>query len=177
MAIERVVSGMRPTGSLHLGHYNGVLKNWVDLQHELECLFFVADWHALTTHYDAPEIIEKNVTSMVIDWLAAGVDPANATIFIQSKVPEHAELHTLLSMITPLELVRASANIQRSTRKVIFKRFIDLWVPRLPIASKCRYFDLSSNASTCRRRSGSTYRIYKRGGKALQSFVWKRKGF
>ena len=102
MAIERVVSGMRPTGSLHLGHYNGVLKNWVDLQHELECLFFVADWHALTTHYDAPEIIEKNVTSMVIDWLAAGVDPANATIFIQSKVPEHAELHTLLSMITPL---------------------------------------------------------------------------
>jgi len=102
MAIERVVSGMRPTGSLHLGHYNGVLKNWVDLQHELECLFFVADWHALTTHYDSPEIIEKNVTSMVIDWLAAGVDPANATIFIQSKVPEHAELHTLLSMITPL---------------------------------------------------------------------------
>jgi len=66
MAIERVVSGMRPTGSLHLGHYNGVLKNWVDLQHELECLFFVADWHALTTHYDAPEIIEKNVTSMVL---------------------------------------------------------------------------------------------------------------
>ena len=102
MAIERVVSGMRPTGSLHLGHYNGVLKNWVHLQHELECLFFVADWHALTTHYDSPEIIEKNVTSMVIDWLAAGVDPANATIFIQSKVPEHAELHTLLSMITPL---------------------------------------------------------------------------
>ena len=102
MAIERVVSGMRPTGSLHLGHYNGVLKNWVDLQHEFECLFFVADWHALTTHYDSPEIIEKNVTSMVIDWLAAGVDPANATIFIQSKVPEHAELHTLLSMITPL---------------------------------------------------------------------------
>jgi len=69
MAIERVVSGMRPTGSLHLGHYNGVLKNWVDLQHELECLFFVADWHALTTHYDAPEIIEKNVTSMVMTGL------------------------------------------------------------------------------------------------------------
>ena len=102
MAIERVVSGMRPTGSLHLGHYNGVLKNWVNLQHESECLFFVADWHALTTHYDDPEIIEKNVWDMVIDWLAAGIDPALATVFIQSKVPEHAELHTLLSMITPL---------------------------------------------------------------------------
>ncbi len=102
MAIERVLSGMRPTGNLHLGHYNGVLKNWIKLQHEQECLFFVADWHALTTHYDTPEIIEESVWEMVIDWLAAGVDPANATIFIQSKVPEHAELHTLLSMITPL---------------------------------------------------------------------------
>ena len=102
MAIERVISGMRPTGNLHLGHYNGVLKNWINLQHEFECLFFVADWHALTTHYDSPEIIEENVWEMVVDWLAAGVDPVTATIFIQSKVPEHAELHTLLSMITPL---------------------------------------------------------------------------
>jgi tryptophanyl-tRNA synthetase len=93
---------MRPTGNLHLGHYNGVLKNWIRLQHEQECLFFVADWHALTTHYDTPEIIEESVWEMVIDWLAAGVDPASATIFIQSRVPEHAELHTLLSMITPL---------------------------------------------------------------------------
>jgi tryptophanyl-tRNA synthetase len=93
---------MRPTGNLHLGHYNGVLKNWIKLQHEHECLFFVADWHALTTHYDTPEIIEESVWEMVIDWLAAGVDPANSTIFIQSRVPEHAELHTLLSMITPL---------------------------------------------------------------------------
>ena len=102
MAIERVISGMRPTGNLHLGHFNGVLKNWINLQHEFECLFFVADWHALTTHYDSPEIIEENVWEMVVDWLAAGVDPATATIFIQSKVPELAELHTLLSMITPL---------------------------------------------------------------------------
>ena len=102
MAIERVLSGMRPTGNLHLGHYNGVLKNWLKLQHEHECLFFVADWHALTTHYDTPEIIEESVWEMVIDWLAAGIDPANATIFIQSRVPEHAELFTLLSMITPL---------------------------------------------------------------------------
>ena len=102
MFADRVLSGMRPTGSLHLGHYHGVLKNWVEMQQEFECLFFVADWHALTTHYDTPQIIEQNVWDMVIDWLAAGVDPARATLFIQSRVPEHAELHLLLSMITPL---------------------------------------------------------------------------
>jgi tryptophanyl-tRNA synthetase len=102
MFADRVLSGMRPTGSLHLGHYHGVLKNWVEMQHQYECLFFVADWHALTTHYDTPQIIEQNVWDMVIDWLAAGVDPSQATLFIQSRVPEHAELHLLLSMITPL---------------------------------------------------------------------------
>jgi tryptophanyl-tRNA synthetase len=102
MFADRVLSGMRPTGSLHLGHYHGVLKNWVEMQHKYECLFFVADWHALTTHYDTPQVIEQNVWDMVIDWLAAGVDPAQATLFIQSRVPEHAELHLLLSMITPL---------------------------------------------------------------------------
>lgn len=102
MYAERVLSGMRPTGHLHLGHYHGVLKNWIKLQHEYECLFFVADWHALTTHYDSPMTIEKHVWDMVIDWLAAGVDPAQATLFIQSRVPEHAELHLLLSMSTPL---------------------------------------------------------------------------
>jgi tryptophanyl-tRNA synthetase len=93
---------MRPTGRLHLGHYHGVLKNWLDLQHEYECFFFVADWHALTTHYDDPSIIPDSVWDMVVDWLAAGVSPDSATLFIQSRVPEHAELHLLLSMITPL---------------------------------------------------------------------------
>jgi tryptophanyl-tRNA synthetase len=102
MFADRVLSGMRPTGSLHLGHYHGVLKNWVQMQNEYECLFFVADWHALTTHYDTPHIIEQSVWDMVVDWLAAGVNPARATLFIQSRVPEHAELHLLLSMITPL---------------------------------------------------------------------------
>ncbi|OGA34205.1 MAG: tryptophan--tRNA ligase, partial [Betaproteobacteria bacterium RIFCSPLOWO2_12_61_14] len=99
---QRVVSGMRPTGMLHLGHYHGAIKNWVRLQSEYPCLFFVADWHALTTHYDTPEVIEQHVWDMVIDWLAAGIDPAQAVLFIQSRIPEHAELHTLLSMITPL---------------------------------------------------------------------------
>jgi tryptophanyl-tRNA synthetase len=102
MFVNRVLSGMRPTGALHLGHYHGVLKNWIRLQHEHECLYFVADWHALTTHYDTPDVIEQHVWDMVIDWLAAGVDPAQATLFIQSRVPEHAELHLLLSMVTPL---------------------------------------------------------------------------
>ncbi len=102
MYAERVLSGMRPTGRLHIGHYHGALKNWVRLQNEMPCLFFVADWHALTTAYDGVEIIEKSVWEMVIDWLAAGVDPNQSTIFIQSRVPEHAELHLLLSMMCPL---------------------------------------------------------------------------
>ncbi len=98
----RVLSGMRPTGRLHLGHYHGVLKNWIRLQSEYECFFFIADWHALTTHYETPQVIEDSVWEMVIDWLAAGVDPEAATLFAQSRVPQHAELHVLLSMITPL---------------------------------------------------------------------------
>ena len=102
MFSERVLSGMRPTGALHLGHYHGVLKNWIRLQSEYPCFFFVADWHALTTHYESPEIIQSSVWEMVIDWLAAGVDPSQATLFIQSKVPEHAELFLLLAMGIPL---------------------------------------------------------------------------
>ena len=93
---------MRPTGALHLGHYHGALKNWVRLQSEMECYYFVADWHALTTHYESREVIEKNVYEMVIDWLAAGLDPQQCTIFLQSRLPEHAELFTLLAMGTPL---------------------------------------------------------------------------
>lgn len=100
---QRVVSGMRPTGPLHLGHYHGVLKNWIQLQHEYECFFFVADWHALTTHYEEDvTLMGGYAKEMVVDWLAAGVDPGRATIFIQSHIVQHAELHVLLSMITPL---------------------------------------------------------------------------
>ncbi|MDD9958184.1 MAG: tryptophan--tRNA ligase [Gammaproteobacteria bacterium] len=99
---QRVLSGMRPTGQLHLGHLHGVLKNWVKLQHEYECFFFVADWHALTTHYGEPSLFGENTIDMVIDWLAVGVNPGAAALFVQSKVPEHAELHLLLSMTTPL---------------------------------------------------------------------------
>ena len=93
---------MRPTGQLHLGHYHGVLKNWVRLQHEYECFFFIADWHALTTSYESTSIISESVFDIVVDWLSVGINPGEATLFIQSRVPEHAELHLLLSMLTPL---------------------------------------------------------------------------
>ena len=99
---NRVLSGMRPTGRLHLGHYHGVLKNWVELQHEYDCYFFVADWHALTTHYEDTRVIGESIMDMVIDWLAVGINAGNARIFVQSDVPQHAELHLLLSMVTPL---------------------------------------------------------------------------
>ena len=97
---ERVISGMRVTGRLHLGHYHGVLKNWVMLQEKCDSFYFVADWDALTTHYEEPGVMQRNVWEMVIDWLAAGVDPTKATLFIQSRIPQHAELHLLLSMVT-----------------------------------------------------------------------------
>ncbi len=98
----RIVSGMRPTGALHLGHYHGVLRNWLRLQQEQECLFFIADWHALTTHYEDSGEIAEHALEMAIDWLAVGINPGLSTMFVQSHVPEHAELHLLLSMITPL---------------------------------------------------------------------------
>ncbi len=117
---RRVLSGMRPTGRLHLGHLHGVIKNWVKLQHEYECFFFAADWHALTTSYDDTQSIEQNVWDMVVDWLAAGVSANAATLFIQSKVPEHAELHLLLSMMTPLgwlERVPSYKDMQENLRE------------------------------------------------------------
>jgi tryptophanyl-tRNA synthetase len=102
MFSDRVLSGMRPTGRMHIGHYHGALKNWVKLQEEYECLYFAADWHALTTHFDATESIADSVWEMFVDWFAAGINPTRATIFIQSRVPEHAELALLLGMITPV---------------------------------------------------------------------------
>ena len=99
---DRVLSGMRPTGRLHLGHYHGALKNWAKLQHEHPCFFFVADWHALTTPYETPEVIEQYTYDTVTDWIAAGIDPSQATLFVQSKVPQHAELTLLLSFFTPI---------------------------------------------------------------------------
>lgn len=115
---QRVLSGMRPTGQLHLGHLHGVLKNWVQLQHEYECFFFVADYHALTTDYGTSEKIEQYTHDTVIDWLAAGINPGMATIFVQSRVPEHAELHLLLSMITPLSWLERVPSFKDQQAKI-----------------------------------------------------------
>jgi tryptophanyl-tRNA synthetase len=100
--VRRVLSGMRPTGRLHLGNYHGALRNWIDLQYQYECFFFVADWHMLTTGYEDTSKLQEFIKDVLIDWLAAGLNPGVATLFIQSHVPEHAELHLLLSMMTPL---------------------------------------------------------------------------
>ena len=115
---NRALSGMRPTGQLHLGHLHGVLKNWVRMQRDYECYFFVADWHALTTHYDTPQTMNEHVRDMVIDWLAAGVDPERATLFIQSEVPEHAELHLMLSMVTPLGWLERVPSFKEQQQKL-----------------------------------------------------------
>ena len=133
---------MRPTGRLHLGHYHGVLKNWVRLQHDYDCFYFVADWHALTTHYEQPETMREHVWDMVIDWLAAGVDPQKATLFIQSHVPEHAELHLLLSMVTPLgwlERVPSFKEQQQKLRGVDLATYGFLGYPLLQCADILMY--------------------------------------
>lgn len=118
---NRVVSGMRPTGALHLGHYHGAIKNWVEIQNKVESLFFVADWHALTTNYDDVSTIEQNAYEMVVDWLAAGVDPEKSTIFIQSKVIEHAELTLLLGMSTPLSWLERVPTYKDQIQKLSHK--------------------------------------------------------
>ncbi len=102
MSNNRIVSGMRPTGKLHLGHYHGVLSNWMELQRNFECFFFAADWHSLTTEYASTDGIQDSITEMVLDWLAFGIDPEQSVIFKQSRVPQHAELNLILSMITPV---------------------------------------------------------------------------
>ena len=118
MAHKRVLSGMRPSGKLHLGHFHGVLENWLRLQKEHECLFFVADWHALTTEYNNPSNIQDNIKEMVIDWLSCGIDPDKSTIFLQSAVKEHAELHLLLSMITPLSWLERNPTYKEQLEEV-----------------------------------------------------------
>lgn len=115
---QRVLSAMRTTGRLHLGHYHGVLKNWLVLQQQYECFFFAADWHALTTHYATPEIIRESIRELFIDWLAVGIDPKKSCLFIQSQVPEHAELHVLLSMITPLAWLERVPSYKDQQQKI-----------------------------------------------------------
>src|SRR3989338_2733383 len=118
MSTKRVLSGMRPSGKLHLGHLHGVLKNWLRLQNEDECLFFVADWHALTTEYNSPGDIQENIKEMVIDWVSVGIDPEKSVVFLQSEIKEHAELHLLLSMITPVPWLERNPTYKEQIKEV-----------------------------------------------------------
>jgi tryptophanyl-tRNA synthetase len=116
--MDTIVSGMRPTGRLHLGHLHGALKNWVRLQKDYRCYFFVADWHALTTDYAAPQEVRQSGIEMVADWLAVGLDPKRSVIFRQSAIKQHAELHLLLSMITPLPWLERNPTYKEQMREV-----------------------------------------------------------
>lgn len=109
---KRIMSGMRPTGKLHLGHYFGVLKNWVELQNEFDSYFFIADWHALTTKYNQTQDLKQNVEEILLDWLSAGLDPCKSTIYLQSFVPQTAQLHIYLSMITPQNWVERDPTLK-----------------------------------------------------------------
>ncbi|MFH1784264.1 MAG: tryptophan--tRNA ligase [bacterium] len=118
MSKKRVLSGMRPTGRLHLGHLTGALHNWKKFQEEYECFYFVADWHALSTEYSNTGEIKKNINDMLVDWLSVGLDPKKATFFVQSNVPEHAELHLLLSMIIPLPWLERCPTYKEQLREL-----------------------------------------------------------
>jgi len=119
--MEIIVSGMRPTGKLHLGHFHGALVNWLRLQEQYQCYFFVADWHALTTDYATPQGIRESTLEMVMDWLAVGLDPAKSVIFRQSRVKEHAELHLLYSMITPVSWLERNPTYKEQMKEIVGK--------------------------------------------------------
>jgi tryptophanyl-tRNA synthetase len=119
--MQIIVSGMRPTGRLHLGHFHGALENWLRLQREYQCYFFVADWHALTTDYATPQGIQQNTLEMVMDWLSIGLDPARAVIFRQSQVKEHAELHLIYSMITPVPWLERNPTYKEQIKELTGK--------------------------------------------------------
>src|SRR5450631_1025928 len=125
---RRVLSGMRPTGPLHLGNFHGALKNWVELQYQYECYFFIADWHALTTGYDDTTRLQEYIRDVLIDWLAAGLNPGVATLFIQSHVPEHAD-----------RMAGARAVLQGSAGRAQGEGPGDLWVSRLSAAAERRH--------------------------------------
>jgi tryptophanyl-tRNA synthetase len=176
MFSNRVLSGMRPTGALHLGHYHGVLKNWIRLQHEFECLYFVADWHALTTHYETPEIVEQNVWDMAIDWLAAGVDPAQAILFIQSHVPEHAELHLLLSMIAPVSWLERVPSYKDQQQKLSDKDLSTYGFLGYPLLQSADVLIYRASQVPVGEDQGTAHRVHARDCPAVQPCLRARQG-
>ncbi len=140
--MKRIVSGMRPTGKLHLGNYEGALKNWVKLQDQYECFYFVADWHALTSDYADTSQIKANTLAMVTDWLAAGLDPNQSTIFVQSLIPEHAELFVYFSAVTPLGWLERVPTYKEQKENITDKdlnNYAFLGYPALQAADICMY--------------------------------------
>ena len=165
---SRVLSGMRPTGALHLGHYHGALKNWVRLQDEHDCFFFVADWHALTTHYEERDVMERHVYDMVIDWIAAGLDPEKSTIFIQSRLPEHAELFTLLAMGTPLGWLERVPTYKDQIEKLKDRDLATYGFLGYPLLQAADILIYKPDFRASGRRPGLARRAHARGGTPLQ---------
>ena len=170
----RVLSGMRPTGKLHLGNYVGALRNWVGLQDQYDCFFFIADWHALTTDYADTRSVKQNSLEVMIDYLAAGLDPERSTLFIQSHVLQHAELHLLFSMITPLGWLERVPSYKEQRENLQGQGSRHLWFSRISAVAVGRHLlytaqaDPSKAICACRRRSGSARGIDARGGTTLQ---------
>ena len=169
MFADRVLSGMRPTGRMHIGHYHGALKNWVRLQEEYACLFFAADWHALTTHYEAPEVIAETVWEMFVDWLAAGIDPTRATMFIQSRVPEHAELALLLGMITPLGWLERVPTYKDQQQKLADRDLSTYGFLGYPADAGRRHPDLSREHGAGGRGPGLAHRTRRARSRAAST--------
>ena len=142
MKNKRIVSGMRPTGKLHLGHFHGVLDNWLTLQNEYECFFFAADWHSLTTEYANTSEIRESIHDMVLDWLAFGIDPEKSIIFQQSLVHQHAELNLILSMITPVSWLERNPTYKEMQENLTARGSLHFRVPRLPGTDGIRHHPL-----------------------------------
>ena len=151
----RISSGMRPTGKLHLGHVVGALKNWVELQERYQSFHFIADWHALTSDFADTSGIDPFRIEMMIDWLAAGLDPQKSVLFVQSAVPQHAELHLLLSMITPLGWLEKGPHLQGTARKCRRQGLGELRLSGLSRAAGCRYPDVQGQRRAGGRRPGA----------------------
>ena len=152
--METIVSGARPTGRLHLGHLHGALKNWVRLQEQYHCYFFVADWHALTTDYATPQGINQSTMEMVMDWLSVGLDPAKAVLFRQSRIKEHAELHLIYSMITPVPWLERNPTYKEQIKEITAK----IYRPTVFSAIRCCRRPTSRSTRPIKFRSASIRR-------------------
>ena len=167
---------MRPTGKLHLGHLVGALKNWVALQEQYDCFYFVADWHALTSEFANTAPLAANALDNVADWIAAGVDPERSTIFVQSLVPEHAELATLLSMVVPIPWLERVPTYKEQREQLTEKDLSNARVPRLSAAADGGRRDVRRPVRAGGRGSGGAPRAVARGRAPLQPVLWRGAG-